>query len=154
MEAMTFEPRVFGVLLQYPDQFGAVTALEPFIANAHRAGVLVAVGADLLALALLKPPGEMGADVVSATRSGSVFRSATAVRTPHFSQRGTRTCGRHRAASSASPWTSWTQGVSHGAGDARAAYPSRESDIEHLHRAGAAREHGCDVWGLPWSLMA
>jgi len=64
MEAMTFEPRVFGVLLQYPDQYGAVSDLEPFIANAHRAGVLVAVGADLLALALLKPPGEMGADVV------------------------------------------------------------------------------------------
>ena len=64
MEAMTFEPRVFGVLLQYPDQFGAVSDLEPFIASAHRAGLLVAVGADLLALALLKPPGEMGADVV------------------------------------------------------------------------------------------
>jgi glycine dehydrogenase len=64
METMTFEPRVFGVLLQYPDQYGAVTDLEPFIANAHRAGVLVAVGADLLALALLKAPGEMGADVV------------------------------------------------------------------------------------------
>ena len=64
MEAMTFEPRVFGVLLQYPDQYGTVIDLEPFIASAHRAGVLVAIGADLLALALLKPPGEMGADVV------------------------------------------------------------------------------------------
>jgi glycine cleavage system P protein (glycine dehydrogenase) len=64
MEAMTFEPRVFGVLLQYPDQYGAVIDLEPFVASAHRAGVLVAAGTDLLALALLKPPGEMGADVV------------------------------------------------------------------------------------------
>ena len=64
METMAFEPRVFGVLLQYPDQYGAVIDLEPFIAHAHRTGVLVAVGADLLALALLKPPGEMGADVV------------------------------------------------------------------------------------------
>jgi glycine dehydrogenase len=64
MEAMRFEPRVFGVLLQYPDQYGAVNDHEAFIAGAHRAGVLVAVGADLLALALLKPPGEMGADVV------------------------------------------------------------------------------------------
>jgi glycine dehydrogenase len=63
-EAMRFEPRVFGVLLQYPDQYGAVADLEPFVAEAHDAGVLVAVGADLLALALLKPPGEMGADVV------------------------------------------------------------------------------------------
>jgi glycine dehydrogenase len=63
-EAMTFEPRVFGVILEYPDQFGAVSDLSPFIQKAHDAGVLVAVGADLLALALLKPPGEMGADVV------------------------------------------------------------------------------------------
>jgi len=64
VEAMKFEPRVFGVVLEYPDQYGAVMDLEPFIAKAHNAGVLVAVGADLLALALLKPPGEMGADVV------------------------------------------------------------------------------------------
>jgi glycine dehydrogenase len=64
MDAMTFEPRVFGALVQYPDQFGAISDLTSFIANAHAAGALVAVGADLLALALLKPPGEMGADVV------------------------------------------------------------------------------------------
>ena len=64
MDAMAFAPRVFGALLQYPDQYGEVTDLEPFITRAHEAGALVAVGADLLALALLKPPGEMGADVV------------------------------------------------------------------------------------------
>ncbi len=64
VDAMKFEPRVFGVVLEYPDQYGAVADLGPFIAKAHDAGVLVAVGADLLALALLKPPGEMGADVV------------------------------------------------------------------------------------------
>jgi glycine dehydrogenase len=64
MEAMRFEPRVFGVLLQYPDEYGLVQDLAPFITRAHDAGVLVAVGADLLALALLTPPGEMGADVV------------------------------------------------------------------------------------------
>ena len=64
VDAMKFEPRVFGVMLEYPDQYGAVADLRPFIARAHDAGVLVAVGADLLALALLEPPGEMGADVV------------------------------------------------------------------------------------------
>jgi glycine dehydrogenase len=64
MEQMTFEPRVFGVLLQYPDQYGRVHDLAPFIKRAHGAGALVAVGTDLLALALLTPPGEMGADVV------------------------------------------------------------------------------------------
>jgi glycine dehydrogenase len=64
IEAMRFEARVFGVVLEYPDQYGAVSDLAPFIAKAHEAGVLVAVGADLLALAILTPPGEMGADVV------------------------------------------------------------------------------------------
>ena len=64
MEAMKFEARVFGVVLEYPDQYGEVRDLTSFIAKAHEAGVLVAVGSDLLALALFKPPGEMGADVV------------------------------------------------------------------------------------------
>jgi glycine dehydrogenase len=63
-EDMTFDAGVFGVLLQYPDERGLVTDLAPFIARAHQAGALVAVAADLLALALLTPPGQMGADVV------------------------------------------------------------------------------------------
>jgi glycine dehydrogenase len=54
----------FGVLLQYPDAHGEVTDLRPFIARAHEAGLLVAVASDLLALTLLVPPGEMGADAV------------------------------------------------------------------------------------------
>ena len=64
MERMTFDARVFGVLLQYPDESGLVQDLRPFIDEAHEAGALVAVGTDLLALALITPPGEMGADVV------------------------------------------------------------------------------------------
>ena len=65
---MTFDasddPAPFGVLLQYPDELGLVQDLTAFISRVHEAGALVAVGADLLALALLTPPGEMGADVV------------------------------------------------------------------------------------------
>jgi glycine dehydrogenase len=61
---MAFDARTFGLLLQYPDEAGRVDDLRPFIARAHEAGVLVAVGSDLLALALVTPPGEMGADVV------------------------------------------------------------------------------------------
>jgi glycine dehydrogenase len=64
MGSMTFDARVFGALVQCPDESGLVRDLAPFIARAHEAGVLVAAGADLLALALLTPPGEMGADVV------------------------------------------------------------------------------------------
>src|SRR5688500_4195832 len=63
-EQMAFDERVFGVVLQYPDVDGALRDLAPLANRAHEAGALVAVGADLLALALARPPGEMGADVV------------------------------------------------------------------------------------------
>ena len=59
-----FGDRVFGALVQTPDNAGRVRDLRAFIGRAKNAGVLVAVGADLLSLALLTPPGEMGADVV------------------------------------------------------------------------------------------
>ena len=54
---------LFGVLLQYPGASGAVHDLAPVIGAAHERGAQAAVAADLLALTLLRPPGEMGADV-------------------------------------------------------------------------------------------
>ena len=54
---------VFGVLLQYPGASGEVRDLAPVIAAAHAAKATVTVAADILALTLLKPPGELGADV-------------------------------------------------------------------------------------------
>ncbi|HEY2442125.1 MAG TPA: aminomethyl-transferring glycine dehydrogenase, partial [Streptosporangiaceae bacterium] len=57
------EGELFGVLLQYPGASGAVRDLAPAIEAVHRAGAQAAVAADLLALTLLRPPGEMGADV-------------------------------------------------------------------------------------------
>jgi glycine dehydrogenase len=56
--------KAFGMLLQYPDDRGEITDLRPIIEKAHAAGVLVAVASDLMALTLLTPPGEMGADAV------------------------------------------------------------------------------------------
>ncbi|MEU9025888.1 aminomethyl-transferring glycine dehydrogenase [Actinomadura sp. NPDC048394] len=62
----------FGVLLQYPGASGAVRDLEPLTAQAHERGAKVVVAADLLALTLLRPPGESGADIAvgSAQRFG------------------------------------------------------------------------------------
>jgi glycine dehydrogenase len=54
---------VCGVLLQYPNTFGAVDDHRAFCERAHAAGALVVVATDLLALTLLAPPGEWGADV-------------------------------------------------------------------------------------------
>jgi glycine dehydrogenase len=53
----------FGVALQYPARDGSVNDYRAFAANAKAAGVKVAVCTDLLALTLLVPPGEWGADV-------------------------------------------------------------------------------------------
>ncbi|MGH3261963.1 MAG: glycine dehydrogenase (aminomethyl-transferring), partial [Trebonia sp.] len=54
---------VFGVLLAYPGASGEIRDLAPVIDAAHNAGARVAVAADILALTLLKPPGELGADI-------------------------------------------------------------------------------------------
>ena len=56
--------RAFGLLLQYPDDRGGIVDLGPAIERAHAKGVLVAVATDLMALTLITPPGEMGADAV------------------------------------------------------------------------------------------
>ena len=54
---------LFGVLLQYPGASGQVRDLRPVIAAARARGALVTVAADPLALTLLTPPGELGADI-------------------------------------------------------------------------------------------
>ena len=62
----------FAVILQYPGTTGAIRDLSAEIGAAHNAGALAIVATDPLALALLTPPGEMGADIVvgSAQRFG------------------------------------------------------------------------------------
>src|SRR5918996_1626252 len=58
-----FGDTVFGALVQYPATDGAIYDYADFVKQAHDAGALVVVAADILALTLLKPPGEFGADV-------------------------------------------------------------------------------------------
>jgi glycine dehydrogenase len=57
----------FGLHLQYPGASGAVRDQAGLVAAAHERGALVTVAADLLALALLRPPGEIGADIAAGT---------------------------------------------------------------------------------------
>lgn len=54
----------FGILLQYPDTFGSVDNYNEQVTKAQANKVLVTVATDLLALTLLTPPGEWGADIV------------------------------------------------------------------------------------------
>ena len=56
---------LFGAIFQYPSMLGDATDLTKVIAGLHEHKAIAAVAADLMSLALLKPPGEMGADVVT-----------------------------------------------------------------------------------------
>jgi glycine dehydrogenase len=71
-EGFKFSEKVFGALVQYPDTFGAIHEFSGFAEKAHAAGALLTVATDLLALTLIKPPGEFGADIAigSAQRFG------------------------------------------------------------------------------------
>lgn len=68
----SFPQNAFGILLQYPDTTGKIRDLSPILAQAKSSKILSVVACDLLSLALLKPPGECGADIAvgSAQRFG------------------------------------------------------------------------------------
>ncbi|MCC7053740.1 MAG: aminomethyl-transferring glycine dehydrogenase [Gemmatimonadaceae bacterium] len=71
-QSFEFTPQYFGALIQYPTTDGAVVDYTAFCERAHAAGALVTAATDLMALALLTPPGEWGADIAvgSAQRFG------------------------------------------------------------------------------------
>lgn len=60
---VSFEKGYFGAILQYPNGDGSVEDYRDFVEKAHEAGCKVAVATDLMALTLLTPPGEWGADI-------------------------------------------------------------------------------------------
>lgn len=72
----------FGVIAQLPGASGRITDWSALVQQAHDRGALVAVGADLLALTLIAPPGEIGADVAFGTTHGSECRWGLAARMP------------------------------------------------------------------------
>ena len=63
LDSASAKSKVFGVLLQYPASDGALSDPRKLIERIHAHGALVVVAADILALALVTPPGELGADV-------------------------------------------------------------------------------------------
>jgi len=71
-DAANLPEELFGLHLQYPGASGAVRDHAPLVSIAHERGALVTVAADLLALCLLRAPGEIGVDIAvgSAQRFG------------------------------------------------------------------------------------
>ncbi|MGC4038772.1 MAG: aminomethyl-transferring glycine dehydrogenase [Chitinophagaceae bacterium] len=68
----TIDSSYFGAIVQYPNDKGSVEDYRDFISKVHASGALAVMATDLLALTLLTPPGELGADaaVGSAQRFG------------------------------------------------------------------------------------
>ena len=83
------QQNLYGILLQYPTTDGRIYDCTELIERAHAAGALVVVATDLLALTLLKPPGEFGADI--AVGSAQRFGVPLGFGGPHAAFMATRT---------------------------------------------------------------
>ena len=137
---------VCGVLLQYPGASGRILDPRELAEDVAARGGKLVVAADLLALALLESPGELGADVVvgSSQRFGvplfyggphAGYMAVAAGLERHLPGRLVGVERRRRGAS----------GVPPRAADPRAAHPPRQGDLQHLHRPGAAGRGRVDV---------
>jgi len=62
-----FDQEIFGMILQYPNIQGEANDYQNLVESVHQHDALVTVAADLMSLALLRPPGEWGADIVCGT---------------------------------------------------------------------------------------
>lgn len=71
-ESASIDSKYFGAIVQYPNNKGSIEDYRDFINNVHQAGGFVVMATDLLALTLITPPGELGADAAigSAQRFG------------------------------------------------------------------------------------
>src|SRR5438046_5608829 len=90
-----FDDTVFGALVHCPDTDGAIYDYADFVRQAHEAGALIVVAADILALTLLKPPGEFGADV--AIGNTQRFGVPIGVGGPHAAHSATRDRSKRQA---------------------------------------------------------
>jgi len=152
MRSPMTEKDLAAVVVQYPDTLGVVRNFTDLAPAVHGAGALLIACADLLALTLIKPPGEWGADIC--VGNSQRFGVPLGFGGPHAGFHGSEGC---LEAPDAGPldWclercapAAWLPLV---LADARAAHPSREGDEQHLHRAGAARRDGQYVCGVSWS---
>ena len=134
------------VVVQNPSFFGHVRDLTELAAACHAAGaLLIVVVTEVVSLGLIKPPGEMGADIVvgegqsigNGLGFGGPYVGLFATRDKYVRQMPGRLVGETVDADGK---RGFVLTLSH----ARAAYPPREGDLQHLHQCGPlrARLHG------------
>ena len=133
-----FSGKEFGAVVQYPAADGAVRDYAAFVEAAHAHDAKVTAVADLLSLALLKAPGEWGADICvgSAQRLGTPMGFGG----PHAGYMATREAYKRQMPGriiGVSVDRLGNTRPAHGAANARAAYQARARHLEHLHRLGA-----------------
>ena len=139
----------FGVLLQYPDDRGAIADLRPIDRQGPRGrparrGGERSDGADAHHASRRDGRRRRRRQLAAVRRAARVRRTARGVLRDAGGVRPPGAGANHRPVGGRAR----TPGVPHGAPDPRAAHPPREGDVEHLHRAGAAGEHRGDVRGL------
>ena len=135
----------FAVVCQYPSTTGLIHDLKAYVEQAHASQAAFIVCADLLALTLLVPPGEFGADIVAG--STQRFGMPMGAGGPHAAYGlprrvqalATGPLGRRQQGRRKAPR------LPPGAADARAAHPPREGHQQHLHGPGAAGRGGQHV---------
>ena len=139
---VSFGERVFGALVQTPDEAGRVHDLARVHRPRETSGVLVAVGTDLLEPRAADAAGR--ARRRRGLRQLSALRRAARLRRP--ARRVLRDARKARAAGARTNHRRFDRRARQHrlpdvAADARAAHPAGEGDVEHLHRAGAARQY-------------
>ncbi len=147
-----YDEDVYGMLLQYPDDNGEIIDYSEAISKAKENEIFVAVATDLMALTMLTPPGEMGAD--AALGSAQRFGVPMGYGGPHAAFFATREEYKRNVPGR-------IIGVSqdsNGKPALRMALQTREQHIkrergyqQYLHRAGFARHYGLNVCCLSWT---
>lgn len=141
----------FAVLLQVPATTGQIRDYTELAAEAKRRNILTIAAADLFSLAMIRPPGEWGADICIG--SAQRFGVPMGLGGPHAAflsthdkyakdARQDHRCGKGRGR---------TPSAEDGHADSRAAHPTRQSDVKYLHRPSFAGDHQFVLRHLSWS---
>jgi hypothetical protein len=136
------DARTAAVVLGYPNFFGVIEDLRAAQPDAPHGAVLITATAEPLALALVQPPGALGAEIAVGEGQSLGVPLSTAAPASGCSHTRCSTCATCRARWSAKRTMRRAARLRADARDARAAHPPRAGDLEHLHQPRTHRAGG------------